>query len=457
MCVVRFAPSPTGNLHIGGARTAIFNYLFARKNNGKFLLRIEDTDIERSKKEYEDEIIKSMAWLGMDYDGKLLYQSKRTDVYKTYIKKLLDTGNAYYCTCSKEELDKEREIAMKEKRKPKYSGKCRDKGLKEGVIRFKTPLDGSTIIDDKILGKIEIQNKELDDFIIARTDGSPTYNFTVVVDDYEMKVSHIIRGDDHVNNTPKQILIYKALDLNLPIFAHVPMILGPDKKKLSKRHGSTAVSSYRKEGYLPEALFNYLVRLGWSHGDDEIFTKEDLIKIFDIEHIGKAPSVISFEKLNWLNAHYLKTKTHLDMVDLLFKEGFLNEETKERAIQDDMKKLFPIVQERAKKLSDVFNGVKFLLFKDLEINISAKEKYLKESIRPAINDLIKEFETKNDLNDHLFLEEVFKSIIKKHEIKMKDLAQAVRVLLTGTDVSPGIFDILAVMKKDLVLKRLKAF
>lgn len=454
--VVRFAPSPTGYLHIGGARTAIFNYLYARHYGGKFYLRIEDTDTERSEKKYEEEILESMTWLGMDYDGEPIYQSKRTDIYTSYIKRLLDSGHAYWCDCSKEELDAERAQAMLEKRKPVYSRKCRRNPVSKGVVRFKVPEDGAVTFKDKILGDITINNEEIEDFIIARADGSPTYNFTVVVDDAEMGISDVIRGDDHVNNTPKQILIYRALGIEPPIFAHVPMILGADKKKLSKRHGATAVTQYRASGYLPEALFNYLVRLGWSHGDDEIFTKEELINFFDTGAIGNSAAVLNIEKLNWLNAHYIKTMDARTMAERLCSEGLVPEEFSKRVFDEDVLKLLPMVQERSKFLKDVYEGLKFFIMDKIDFNDQAVKKHITEEVRPVIASLINEIKARTKLNEHHDVEEIFTKIMQEHNLKLKHIAQAVRVLLTGTDVSPGIFEVISIMGKDRVLKRLSA-
>jgi glutamyl-tRNA synthetase len=453
--VVRFAPSPTGYLHIGGARTAIFNYLFARHHKGKFYLRIEDTDIERSEKMYEDEILESMHWLGMDYDGEPVYQSKRTDLYTSAVKKLLASGHAYYCNCSKEELDTERATAIAEKRKPVYSKKCRMNPVNEGVVRFKVPEDGATTFNDTILGPITINHEEIEDFVIARTDGSPTYNFTVVVDDAEMGMTHIIRGDDHVNNTPKQILIYQALGLTPPIFAHVPMILGADKKKLSKRHGATAVTEYRKNGYLPEALFNYLVRLGWSHGDQEIFTKEELINVFDTAAIGHSAAVLNVEKLDWLNAQYIKAMPSKEIAQRLITEGFLPEEFKTRIFDKDVQALLPMVQERSRMLGDVFKGLEFFLRDELVYDEKAKAKYLTPEITPVFKELIDELNKLSSFDDMKAIETIFNGLIAKHNIKMKNIAQAVRVLLTGTDISPGVFEILSIMGKERSLIRLK--
>lgn len=454
---VRFAPSPTGFLHIGGARTAIFNYLFARRHKGKFYLRIEDTDIERSEKQYEEEIINSMKWLGMDYDGELIYQTKRMDLYRTYIQKLLESGNAYYCNCSKEDLEAERQKALEEKRKPVYNRKCRRDPVDKGVIRFKVPETGQTVISDKVLGNITIKHEEIEDFVIARADGSPTYNFTVVVDDALMGITHVIRGDDHVNNTPKQILIYEALGFSLPIFVHVPMILGPDKTKLSKRHGATAVSSFRQMGYLPEALFNYLVRLGWSHGDQEIFSKDELVQLFDLDALGHSAAVLNMEKLNWLNAHYIKSMSAKDMATRLCEESLVPEEFKKRVFDEDVQKLLPMVQERSKMLNDVYKGIEFFIKDEIIIDENAYKKYIGQEVLPIVADLIEGIKGIQDISDHNSLEAVFKSLIEKHNIKLKIIAQACRVLITGTDVSPGIFEIMSLMGKDKVLKRLSSY
>ena len=307
---VRFAPSPTGFLHIGGARTALFNFLFARSQEGTFVLRIEDTDTVRSTQESVDEILKAMEWLGLNWDEGPYYQSERFNLYKEKVQQLLDEGKAYRCYCTSEELDKKREQAMAEGRKPKYDGTCRERmdhpGNTPFVIRFRAPDNGTTSFNDLIKGTISVNNEELDDVIIQRTDGTPTYNFVVVVDDADMGITHVIRGDDHINNTPRQILLYEALGYQVPCFAHVPMILGSDKTRLSKRHGATSVMAYRDMGYLPEAMVNYLVRLGWSFGDEEIFSLADLIEKFSLSNVGKSAGVFNPEKLLWLNSHYIK-------------------------------------------------------------------------------------------------------------------------------------------------------
>lgn len=306
---VRFAPSPTGHLHIGGARTALFNYLFAMHNGGKFILRIEDTDTTRSTEEYIDAIIEGMKWLGLEWDEGPYRQTSRFAIYKSYVDRLLEEGKAYRCYCTAEELEQRREAALASGKPPKYDGRCRNiSGVvqdKPFAVRFKMPHEGVTVVDDLIKGVVEFENTQLEDMIIMRSDGTPTYNFVVVVDDIDMKITHIIRGDDHLNNTPKQIHIYRAFGWELPIFAHLPMILGADKTRLSKRHGATSVMAYKEMGYLPGALVNYLVRLGWAHGDQEVFSKDELISYFSLENIGKSAAIFNPEKLLWLNSQYI--------------------------------------------------------------------------------------------------------------------------------------------------------
>jgi len=307
----RFAPSPTGYLHIGGARTALFSWLFSRHHGGEFVLRIEDTDRERSTTEAVNAILEGMAWLELSYDRGPFYQTDHFDRYREVIERLLASGHAYHCYCTREELEVMRTEQMERKEKPRYDGRCRHRTEpREGVlpvVRFRTPEEGVTIVDDMVRGKVAFQNSELDDLIIARSDGTPTYNLTVVVDDMDMDITHVIRGDDHLNNTPRQINILKALGVEPPRYGHLPMILGPDGTKLSKRHGSVSVMVYREEGYLPEALLNYLVRLGWSHGDQEIFTLDELVSLFDIADVNQSASAVNPEKLLWLNQHYIKT------------------------------------------------------------------------------------------------------------------------------------------------------
>jgi len=313
----RFAPSPTGYLHIGGARTALFAWLWAKKTSSKFLLRIEDTDKERSTQTSVDAILDGMEWLGLDYDEGPIYQSDRTERYNEVINELLSNGKAYYCDCSKERLEEMRENQIAKKEKPKYDGCCRDKALKNGVIRFLNPDDGLVVFHDFVKGEVRISNSELDDLIISRTDGSPTYNLTVVVDDHDMEIDCVIRGDDHINNTPKQINLYKAMGWPLPEFAHVPMILGSDGSRLSKRHGALNLLAYRDEGFLPEALLNYIVRLGWSNGDQEIFSVEEMIDLFELKNINNSPASFNQEKLEWINQSYIKSTDINNLVENL--------------------------------------------------------------------------------------------------------------------------------------------
>ncbi len=316
----RFAPSPTGYLHVGGARTALFSWLYARKHGGRFVLRIEDTDLERSTQESVNAILEGMTWLGLEYDEGPFYQTERFDRYNAVIDQLLAKDLAYRCDCSKERLDKLREDQMAAKQKPRYDGCCRNKTVSAEVphvIRFRNPSDGEVVVDDLVRGKVVVANAELDDLIIRRTDGSPTYNLTVVVDDADMQITHVIRGDDHLNNTPRQINMLKALELPVPKYAHLPMILGDDGARLSKRHGAVSVMQYLRDGYLPEALLNYLVRLGWSHGDQEVFSLDEMIELFDLEGVNKAPSAFNTDKLRWLNAHYIKSSDPLRIAHLL--------------------------------------------------------------------------------------------------------------------------------------------
>ncbi len=363
----RFAPSPTGYLHVGGARTALFSWLYARRHGGVFVLRIEDTDLERSTPESVNAILEGMAWLGLDYDEGPFYQTKRFDRYHEMTEKLLAEGKAYRCYCSRERLDALREEQMARKIKPRYDGHCRS--CQDGdperphVIRFKNPIDGAVVVDDLIKGKVPFNNAELDDLIIRRSDGSPTYNFTVVVDDLEMEITHVLRGDDHINNTPRQINIYHALGATPPSFAHLPMILGPDGSRLSKRHGAVSVTQYRDDGYLPEALLNYLVRLGWSHGDQEIFSIDEMASLFGIEAINRAAASFDNEKLAWLNQHYIKSATPAHLATLLSPHlGALGVDP---ASGPDLVEVARVQQERAKTLQEMA-AISLFIYRDFD-------------------------------------------------------------------------------------------
>lgn len=435
----RFAPSPTGYLHIGGLRTALYNYLYARKNNGKFLLRIEDTDLKRNSQEATQAIIEAFKWCGLDYDGKIEYQSQRFEIYKKYIQKLLDEGKAYYCYMSKEELDELRAKQEANKQRPKYDGRYRDfKGTPpsgiEPVVRIKAPQSGEIKFIDGIKGEVSFQAEDiLDDFVIARSDGSPIYNLTVVIDDALMGVSDVIRGDDHLSNTPKQIVLYEALGFKIPKFYHVAMIHGEDGKKLSKRHGATDVMEYKNMGILPQALLNFLVRLGWSHGDDEIFDLEQMKEFFDPNHINKSASCYNFKKLEWLNAHYIKTLSFEEMNQQLKDLNFDLSQYEKAGFLLDM------LRERAKTLHDVINGAKVLLNDPKEYDQKAIDKFLNETNLTYLEKYANVLE--NQKKAHEF-EEFTNKFLEENGLKLKDLAQAIRIALTGSSVSPSIFEVL---------------
>ncbi|MBF7048967.1 glutamate--tRNA ligase [Campylobacter volucris] len=435
----RFAPSPTGYLHIGGLRTALYNYLYARKNNGKFLLRIEDTDLKRNSQEATQAIIEAFKWCGLDYDGKIEYQSQRFDIYKKYIQKLLDEGKAYYCYMSKEELDELRAKQEANKQRPKYDGRYRDfKGTPpsgiEPVVRIKAPSSGEIKFIDGIKGEVSFQAEDiLDDFVIARSDGSPIYNLTVVIDDALMGVSDVIRGDDHLSNTPKQIVLYEALGFKIPKFYHVAMIHGEDGKKLSKRHGATDVMEYKNMGILPQALLNFLVRLGWSHGDDEIFDIEKMKEFFDPNHINKSASCYNFKKLEWLNAHYIKTLPFEEINRQLKDLGF------DLSVYENANFLLDMLRERAKNLHDIINNAKVLLNDPKEYDQKAIDKFLNETNLTYLEKYANVLE--NQKKAHEF-EEFTNKFLEENGLKLKDLAQAIRIALTGSSVSPSIFEVL---------------
>lgn len=435
----RFAPSPTGYLHIGGLRTALYNYLYARKNNGKFLLRIEDTDLKRNSQEATQAIIEAFKWCGLDYDGKIEYQSQRFDIYKKYIQKLLDEGKAYYCYMSKEELDELRAKQEANKQRPKYDGRYRDfkgtppSGIKP-VVRIKAPSSGEIKFIDGIKGEVSFQAEDiLDDFVIARSDGSPIYNLTVVIDDALMGVSDVIRGDDHLSNTPKQIVLYEALGFKIPKFYHVAMIHGEDGKKLSKRHGATDVMEYKNMGILPQALLNFLVRLGWSHGDDEIFDIEKMKEFFDPNHINKSASCYNFKKLEWLNAHYIKTLPFEEINRQLKDLGF------DLSVYENASFLLDMLRERAKNLHDIINNAKVLLNNPKEYDQKAIDKFLNETNLTYLEKYANVLE--NQKKAHEF-EEFTNKFLEENGLKLKDLAQAIRIALTGSSVSPSIFEVL---------------
>ncbi len=457
---VRFAPSPTGFLHIGGARTALFNWLYARHINGVFILRIEDTDRTRSTEEYIEAIVKGMKWLEIKWDEGPFRQTDRFDIYRNYVDKLFKEGKAYYCYCSPEELEARRKEAMSQGKPLKYNGKCRN--LKEPVhgitpvVRFKMPQEGQTVVDDLIKGKVIFENEQLDDLIILRSDGTPTYNLTVVVDDVDMNITHIIRGDDHLNNTPKQIQLYNAFKYPVPRFAHLPMILGSDKTRLSKRHGATSVMAYYEMGYLPDALVNYLVRLGWSYGDKEVFTKEELIKYFSFENIGKAAAVFNPEKLLWLNSQYIIKSSSEKLVELvmpfLVKEKVIDEE--EMLDKKWLSKAIDTLKERSKTLIELANSLRYYIAENVEYDEKAKVKFLNAQSRDLLVELKNGLASMSKFSE-TDIEKLFKSIVDKHDIKLGKLAQPVRVALTGGTQSPGIFEVIDVVGKEKTIRRLE--
>ncbi|MGR6035739.1 MAG: glutamate--tRNA ligase [Candidatus Nitrosoglobus sp.] len=451
----RFAPSPTGYLHVGGARTALFSWLHARKHGGHFILRIEDTDRERSSLESVNAILEGMTWLGLEYDEGPFYQTDRFSRYREIIEQLLASGHAYLCYCTKEELEARRAEQIARKEKPRYDGRCRERDFpREGVspvVRFKTPLAGQVVVRDLVRGTVIFQNSELDDLVLARADGTPTYNLTVVVDDMDMQITHVIRGDDHLNNTPRQSNIFHALGKVTPIYAHVPMILGPDRQRLSKRHGAVSVMSYRESGYLPEALLNYLVRLGWSYGDQEIFSVDEMIKLFDIEDVNQSASTFNSEKLLWLNQQYIKNSDpayiahhlswHLGRLEVDPSEG------------PDLVAIAKAQQERAKTLVEMaHNSVPFYRdFDDYEE--PAASKHLSASILQPLQDLRSRFERTQPWTAPT-LHKILLATVENYNMKLAKLAQPLRVAVMGRPISPPIDITLELLGQERVLARI---
>jgi glutamyl-tRNA synthetase len=457
---VRFAPSPTGHLHIGGARTALFNWLHARHTKGSFILRIEDTDRTRSTDDYIGSIIEGMKWLGLDWDEGPYRQTDRFDVYRNYAEKLMKEGKAYRCYCSPEELEQRRKEALAQGKSPKYDGRCRD--LKtpppdgKPAIRFRMPREGEVVVRDLIKGHTVFDNAQLDDLIIVRSDGTPTYNFTVVVDDVDMNITHVIRGDDHLNNTPKQLHIYSALGYEIPLFAHLPMILGSDKARLSKRHGATSVLAYRDMGFLPDALVNYLVRLGWSYGDQEKFTMDELIEYFSFENVGKSAAVFNPEKLLWLNGQYIINKGSETLAGLvrpfLLKENIITE----NQVLDDkwLSKAISTLKERAKTLVELAQSLRYYISEDVEYTAKAREKFLNGKSLPALTLVKDALEALTDFGVPE-IEKVFTTAVGKLQTKLGNIAQPIRVAMTGRTESPGIFEVIEVLGKEKALRRLQ--
>jgi glutamyl-tRNA synthetase len=455
--VTRFAPSPTGLLHLGGVRTALFSWLYARRMRGKFILRVEDTDRERSTEDAVRVILEGMEWLGLNADEGPYYQTQRFDRYREVIAGMLKSGTAYHCYCTKQELDALREAQIARKEKPRYPGICRERteprpGITP-VVRFKNPLDGAVVVEDLVHGAVTFQNAELDDLIIARADGTPTYNFCVVVDDLDMGVTHVIRGDDHLNNTPRQMNMLKALGATPPVYAHVPMILGPDGAKLSKRHGAVSVLQYEEEGYLPDALLNYLVRLGWSHGDQEVFTREEMIAAFDIHDVNKAASAFNPEKLLWLNQQhmvraepatlipYLQAQLRrlgLDSTDVALLEGVIVAQ-----------------RERAKTLKEMAQNSRFFFVEEIEIDPKAGAKHLGGEA-PAILVAMRERLAALATWDRAAIHTVLNELATQLGAGLGKIAQPLRVAVTGTAVSPPIDATLALLGRERTLARMQA-
>ena len=453
MVVTRFAPSPTGYLHIGGLRTALFSYLWAKKSGGKFVLRIEDTDKARNSEEATQAILQAFEWLGLEADGEITYQSKRNDIYAKYIKQLLDEGKAYKCYMSKEELTELRETQMANKERTKYDGRYRDfegtppEGI-EPVIRIKAPLTGEILVKDGVKGDISFQAEDiLDDFVIARADGSPTYNFVVAIDDALMGINEVIRGDDHLSNTPKQIVVYEALGLDIPSFYHVPMIHNSHGKKLSKRDGATDVMEYKAMGYTPQALLNFLVRLGWSHGDQEIFSFEEMIELFNPKDINKSASIYSTDKLDWLNAHYIKSTPNAELAELLEEYGvMLTSHDKKEILLDALK-------ERAKTLKELASLVNEVVVTPTSYEEKAVKKAFKGNAVEVLNNFGAKLSTADELHLPVDYHTVMESVVNEMEIGFGKIGQPLRVALLGKLSGPGLDTVMAVIGKEETMLR----
>lgn len=451
----RFAPSPTGYLHLGGVRTALYAWLYAKQNKGDFILRIEDTDLERSTQESVQLILDSLAWLGLGYDEGPFYQTQRLDRYREIAAKLLEENKAYRCYCSKERLETLREQQIAQKEKPRYDGHCRELNLSDNetphVIRFRNPKEGIVEVHDQIRGLVKFNNTELDDLVIIRSDGMPTYNFSVVIDDSDMQITHVIRGDDHLNNTPRQINILTSLNAPIPIYAHLPMILNEEGKRFSKRHGAMSVLQYRDDGYLPQAVLNYLVRLGWSHGNQEIFSVDEMIQYFDLKKIQKAPAAFNPEKLLWLNQHYLK---HLPIETIM---PHLLWQAKHRDLNTDKgPKLIEVAEaqkERVKTLAELVEKSQFF-YEDHESPISIDPKHAVPELAPALLDLKNQLSALTDWRDEC-IHEILLQVANAHQLKLGQLAQPVRTVITGGTISPPIDKTIRLLGKEGVVKRLE--
>lgn len=455
--VTRFAPSPTGHLHIGGARTAIFCWLLARHHGGRFHLRIEDTDLLRSKQEYTDSILASMRWLGLDWDGEPAYQTQRTDLYNRYVDKLLETGHAYWCACTPEEVEAMREQARQKGLKPRYNGYCRARDLGPGegrCVRLKAPLTGKVVFDDMVKGKIAVDVSELDDMVLRRADGMPTYNMAVVVDDHEMGVTHVIRGDDHVSNTPRQILIYQALNLPTPRFGHVPMILGPDRQKLSKRHGARAVIEYRQDGLLPQALVSYLVRLGWSHGNQELFSLKELVEYFDGSNLNPAAAAFDPAKLEWCNAHFMREMPLAELAGLT--APFVAEAGLGHICGERLEALCLMFRERAANLKALAESFRPLLVPAAELAYAEKDaaKHFTEAGKAHLRALAAAFKACEPFTAQS-VEDALNAYVADNGFKFKEVAPPLRTALMGFMGGSHLNEIMAFLGREETLSRLE--
>ncbi len=455
---VRFAPSPTGHLHVGGARTALFNWLFARHHGGAFVLRIEDTDRSRSTDEHIEAIVAALRWLGLEWDegppSAGYRQTERLELYREHARRLLAAGRAYYCDCPPEQLERERQAAQKRGETFRYSGRCRERGLPAGALRLRIPDDGATVVDDLIHGPVTFEHRQLDDWILVRTDGTPTYNFSVVVDDVTMRITHVIRGNDHLSNTPKQILCYEALDYPVPAFAHVSMILGPDRSRLSKRHGATSVQAFREAGILPEAMVNYLARLGWSHGDQEIFSRAELIALFDIKDVAASAAVFDHTKLAWLNHEYIKRTDAARLAELvqpLFPAVGLTAPA-DRAY---LTRVLETLKERGRTLRELLEVGRFYFERPAGYAEEAARTYFTEEGARRLDRLIDVLPAVPEFTAEA-VEGVYRRLIAELGLKLVDLAQLTRLALTGKTASPPLFEVLAILGREEALARLRA-
>jgi len=465
---VRFAPSPTGYLHVGGARTAFFNWLFARHHGGKLVLRIEDTDAERSTPEMVEGILHGMSWLGLDWDEGPFYQAQRTDLYRGIAKRMLASGDAYYCFCSKEELERRRTLATAEGRPPKYEGTCRNISPEElerrrnageaAVIRFKVPESGTTSFEDIVFGHLEFANAELEDFVLVRSDNGPTYHLSVVADDIDMRITHIIRGADHISNTPKQVLLYQALGAPLPAFAHVPLILGPDKTRLSKRHGATSVLAYRDEGIVPEAFRNFLAQLGWSppEGTPEIMGDQQLISLFDLNAVSRSNAVFDRDKLEWFNTEYIRAYPAEKLLPLIEEEWRKAGVVPTIHTPQSLLATIDLLKPRARSLKDFVTSFRAFFTDDFQNDADAVAKFLKdESVRAMLVEIGQRYGSSEDFTEPT-LEKILRDFASEKNVKAGTLINGARVALTGQGVAPSLFAVMTSLGKERTVRRLRA-